>query len=69
MHSDKVQITAASCVKLIVTYWPETIIRKHYQQLMNLMESGIKAPRSEVRMLMRDSQDIMNQKYSDIRNE
>ena len=60
--SDKVQITAATCFKLIVSLWPESVIKKHHNQLINLINIGIKAPRSEVRSLMRDSQEILTQK-------
>ena len=68
-NSDKVQITTATCLKLIVSYWPDAILRKHYQHITSLIENGIRAPRSEVRSFMRESQEIIRRKFSNLPEE
>ena len=68
-NSDKVQITTATCLKLIVSYWPDAILRKHYQHITSLIENGVRAPRSEVRASMRESQEIIRRKCSNLPEE
>ena len=68
-NTDKVQITTATCLKLIVSYWPDAILRKHYQHITSLIENGVRAPRSEVRASMRESQEIIRRKFSNLPEE
>ena len=38
---DKVQISAANCISVMVDTWPEQIIKKHAKTFQNLIEVSI----------------------------
>ena len=60
------QITSAICLQKIVMLWPDNIIRKHYQGLLKLIEVGSKAPRSEVRQVIRDANEKLDSRMGNV---